>query len=191
MFLSSAMVDAASRKLTLCLETVDSNGLLPLRGADRAYIRAFDFRRHLQKILPAHLEVFPSASPFAGAHLPAPPSLSTNITGRWVPGPDALLEAKAGTLDDISIDHTVKPAELRGGHTAARKRMTEFLRISFRYTATNTTNRSFTPPANSRPISTSDTSPRTKFLPQSPPWRTGGPKSLLFAAMAREKAGGI
>jgi deoxyribodipyrimidine photo-lyase len=107
---------------------VDSNGLLPLRAADRALTRAFDFRRHLQKALPAHLEEFPSAVPLSRGDLPVPPLIAANITGRWPAASQALLEARAGTLDAIPIDHLVKPAEMRGGHTAGRSQMAEFLK---------------------------------------------------------------
>ncbi len=131
MFFSSGMVSAAARKLTVRLEAVDSNGLLPLRSADRAFTRAFDFRRHLQKVLPAHLEEFPSADPLSDGDLAAPPLIPANITGRWPAASQALLNATPGTLDAIPIDHLVKPTEMRGGHTAGRSQMTEFLKSKF------------------------------------------------------------
>jgi len=130
-FFLPRMVAAAACKLTVRLEMVDSNGLLPLRAADRAFTRAFDFRRHLQKALPAHLEEYPSADPLSHDDLPVPPLIAANITGRWPAAPQALLEARVGTLDAIPIDHLVKPAEIRGGHTAARSQMTEFLKNRF------------------------------------------------------------
>lgn len=130
-FFLPRMVDAAAGKLTVRLEAVDSNGLLPLRAADRAFIRAFDFRRHLQKVLPAHLQEFPSADPLTDAGLPAPPRLAANIMERWPPAPTALLQGKGGTLDVLTIDHLVQPAEMGGGHTVARKRLTEFLGNKF------------------------------------------------------------
>ena len=66
-FFLPRMVASAARKLAVRLEAVDSNGLLPLRAADHAFSRAFDFRRHLQKVLPAHLADFPSADPLSRA----------------------------------------------------------------------------------------------------------------------------
>jgi deoxyribodipyrimidine photo-lyase len=130
-FFLPRMVAAAARKLTVHLELVDSNGLLPLRAADRAFTRAFDFRRHLQNVLLAHLEEFPSADPFSHGNLPAMPQFHSNITSRWPAASEALLNSKADTLHVFPIDHLVKPAELRGGHTAARSQMAEFLKSRF------------------------------------------------------------
>jgi hypothetical protein len=45
------------------LEALDSNGLLPLRAGEKAFVRAFDFRRQLQKVLPGQLLAFPAADP--------------------------------------------------------------------------------------------------------------------------------
>ena len=55
-FMLPQMVAAAEKQIESRLEVVDSNGLLPLQAADKAYGRAVDFRRFLQKTLPAHLD---------------------------------------------------------------------------------------------------------------------------------------
>lgn len=125
------MVAAAAAKLKVRLEAVDSNGLLPLRAADHDFIRAFDFRRHLQKILPAHLAHFPKADPLSSADLPKPPALAEKITIRWPIASAALLDAQAGSLDAFTIDHRVKPAELQGGHNAAQTQLDNFLKNKF------------------------------------------------------------
>jgi deoxyribodipyrimidine photo-lyase len=121
------MVRAAARKLSIRLEAVDSNGLLPIRAADRAFVRAFDFRRYLQKVLPSHLENFPAADPLAKFSSTRSPSLAKSVTSRWPPAPVSLLQAKAGSLDAYPIDHRVKPVELRGSHTAAQTRLQNFV----------------------------------------------------------------
>lgn len=126
-FFLPRMVSAAAKRLAVCLEAVDSNGLLPLRAADHVFIRAFDFRRHLQKVLPAHLMEFPLADPLANAGLPVSPKLPKSITGRWPEASSALLAAKSGSLDGFAINHAVKPVEMRGGHTAAQRRMSQFM----------------------------------------------------------------
>jgi deoxyribodipyrimidine photo-lyase len=130
-FFLPRMVAAAAAKLTLRLEAVDSNGLLPLRAANHDFLRAFDFRRHLQKILPAHLVHFPKADPLSSAELPKPPMLPEKITSRWPTAPDALLAAKPGSLDGFPIDHRVKPTELKGGHAAAQAQLEHFLKHKF------------------------------------------------------------
>jgi deoxyribodipyrimidine photo-lyase len=130
-FFLPRMVAAAAAKLTVRLEAVDSNGLLPLRAADHDFVRAFDFRRHLQKVLPAHLAHFPKADPLSSAKLPKPPVLPEKITSRWPRATDALLEAPVGSLDSCPIDHRVQPAELRGGPAAAAGQLAHFLKHKF------------------------------------------------------------
>jgi deoxyribodipyrimidine photo-lyase len=126
-FFLPRMIASAARKLGVRLEAVDSNGLLPLRAADHAFSRAFDFRRHLQKVLPSHLAELPAADPLSKAALPAPPPLPKNFTERWPAATKALLAGHPGTLDRIPIDHLVKPAELRGGTSEARKYLKDFV----------------------------------------------------------------
>ena len=46
------MVSAASQKISVPMEAIDSNGLLPMRSADRVFTTAYAFRRFLQKTLP-------------------------------------------------------------------------------------------------------------------------------------------
>ncbi|MEQ1473625.1 MAG: deoxyribodipyrimidine photolyase [Candidatus Acidiferrum sp.] len=128
-FFLPRMVSAAAKKLPVRLEAVDSNGLLPLRAADHAYIRAFDFRRYLQNVLPAHLQEFPAAEPLNPvelANFPKPPRLSETIVSRWPAASKTLLERRPGSLDFLPIDHSVQPAEMRGGHSAASARMVAF-----------------------------------------------------------------
>lgn len=127
-FFLPQMVSAAAQKLCVRLEAVDSNGLLPLRATDKAFVRAFDFRRHLQKVLPANLEAFPAVAPLGGAGLPASPLLPSSIALRWPPASPGLLESKSGSLDGFPIDHAVKPVDMTGGHNAANGRLKAFLK---------------------------------------------------------------
>ena len=54
----------SARRLTCCrVEAVDSCGLLPIRVADRNFVSAYQFRRFLQRMLPAHLEMLPDPDP--------------------------------------------------------------------------------------------------------------------------------
>ena len=128
-FFLPRMVSAAAGKLVVRLEAVDSNGLLPLRAADHAYIRAFDFRRYLQKVLPAHLQEFPLAKPLNAielANFPKPPRLSETIVSRWPAASKTLLLGRSGSLNNLPIDHSVQPVEMRGGHSAASARLVAF-----------------------------------------------------------------
>jgi deoxyribodipyrimidine photo-lyase len=122
------MVTVAAKMLSVRLEGVDSNGLLPLRAADKSFVRAFDFRRHLQRVLPAHLEAFPAADPLATYDLHEAPGLASPIALRWPPAQSALLKGRHGSLDALPIDHAVNPAAITGGHTAAYTKLKVFLK---------------------------------------------------------------
>ena len=65
-FFLPQMVAAAAARLDVRLETVDGNGLLPLRAASSVSPTAYDFRRVLQKTLPIHLRALPLPEPLAG-----------------------------------------------------------------------------------------------------------------------------
>lgn len=126
-FFLPGMVAAAARKLRVRLEAVDSNGLLPLRAADQVFARAVDFRRFLQKVLPAQLSEIPRVDPLAKIRLPPAPSLPKALTSDWPRASSALLSGQAAALRLLPIDHSVVPANIRGGHRAARKQLRDFL----------------------------------------------------------------
>jgi deoxyribodipyrimidine photo-lyase len=111
-FFLPRMVDAAARQLDVRLETVDSNGLLPLRDAAQVFPTAYAFRRHLQKRLPAHLREFPEADPLAEHELKRDTPIPAGISSRWPSATDAPAS--------LPIDHAVTPvAGIRGGDEAA------------------------------------------------------------------------
>ena len=118
-FFLPRLLAAAAAGVPCMLEAVDSNGLLPLRAAPKAFVRAFDFRRFLGKHLAPHLEDFPAPDPLRGARLPAPAALPESVLERWPPG--------AGCdIARLPIDHAVAPAPMRGGTAAARVRLARF-----------------------------------------------------------------
>ncbi|MCA9632289.1 MAG: deoxyribodipyrimidine photolyase [Myxococcales bacterium] len=122
------MVNAAASKLDVRLEAVDSNGLLPLRASDKAFERAYDFRRHLQKVLLPHLEQVPRREPLKGLELPAA-RLPEEIATRWPAPPEAWLEPAAHPeLASLPIDHEVPRVDYAGGSRAARRQLSGFLR---------------------------------------------------------------
>ena len=127
-FFIPKMHRAAASKLEVPLELVDSNGLLPLRSANKVFSRAFDFRRFLQKELPAHLDVLPAADPLEGFAPPGQESreeLLRGISKRWPEATDATLAGE--TLDSFDIDHSVPPVDFEGGFVAAEQRALDFL----------------------------------------------------------------
>ena len=118
-FFLPRMVQAAAARLPVRVDSVDSNGLLPLRASAQAYPTAYAFRRFLQKVLPDHLPERPVARPLAkpeglqGATLPA------RLLQRWERASAALLKAEPDALAALPIDHTVGPASFDGGHVQA------------------------------------------------------------------------
>ncbi len=121
-FMVPRMTHAAAKQLACRLELIDSNGLLPMQAAPRAFDRALDFRRYLQKALPEWLERMPAPDPFSNVALPID-KVSHEVASRW--------PAARGDLATLAvrlpIDHAVPPAAGRGGHEAAGKRAEAFL----------------------------------------------------------------
>ncbi len=126
-FFLPGMVSAASKKLAVRLEAVDSNGLLPLRATEKAFPTAYAFRRFLQKSLPAHLTEFPAKDPLRKEKLTNTPLLlPKEVRSRWPAASVELLSGDASALAALPIEHSVAPATTRGGHAHARERMKEF-----------------------------------------------------------------
>jgi deoxyribodipyrimidine photo-lyase len=126
-FMLPRMVAAAGRRLPVRLEAVDSNGLLPLRAADRAFPTAHSFRRFLQRSLGRHLDEWPAADPLARRRLPALRELPREVTSRWPPAAAALLHGDPAALAALPIDHSVGAVETRGGTVEARRLLTRFV----------------------------------------------------------------
>jgi deoxyribodipyrimidine photo-lyase len=120
------LLDAARRHVRVRFEAVDSNGLVPMRMADRAFPTAYAFRRYLQQTLPQHLPVRPSPRPLEGLpHLPAA-GIPARILARW-PSPVRELLAGEAQLSVLPIDHRVAPVDQRGGSRAAGATLSRFL----------------------------------------------------------------
>lgn len=125
-FFLPRMVAAAGAKLTARLEAVDSNGLLPLRAADRDFVTAAHFRRFLQKVLPEHLQRAPAEDPLRAPLPKGLPVLPPEIAKRWPMADPELLTG--GSLAALPIDHSVAPvAALPGGDAAAERSLHRFL----------------------------------------------------------------
>jgi deoxyribodipyrimidine photo-lyase len=125
------MVASAAKQSKVLLEVVDSNGLLPLRAAEQVALRAFDFRRYLQKELPRHLGELPQADPLAKVKPVEAPHFSRRKLSKWPMAAAALLAGEEDCLGKLPIDHSVKPVALRGGQEAAREHMREFFKKKF------------------------------------------------------------
>lgn len=126
-FFYPQMLQAAAAKVNVTLEAVDSNGLLPLRRADKAYPTAYAFRRFLQKELPGHLFEFPQADPLASIQLPQLDKLPAEFEKRWPRANRALLAGEPGTLASLPIAHDVPLTAERGGWRDADYALQRFL----------------------------------------------------------------
>jgi deoxyribodipyrimidine photo-lyase len=118
-FFLPRIVAAAAARLDVCLEVVDSNGLIPLAAADRAFTSAASFRRFVQRTLTRHLNDAPHARPLEHLDLAALPALPPDVTKRWAAASPALLGGAASAVKSLPIDHDVPPVAMPGGAGAA------------------------------------------------------------------------
>jgi len=130
-FFLPRMVAAAGNKLTVALEAVDSNGLLPMRVADQVFARAFDFRRFLQKNLPSHLADVPAADPLVRRSFSLQARVPEKILQRWPAGSPEQLSASPASLKVFTIDHSVGPSQIPGGPLAATRHLKFFFQQKF------------------------------------------------------------
>ena len=127
-FFLPRMVAAAGAALSVRVEQVDGNGILPLRAAAQAFSTAVAFRRQLQKTVHPYLLEAPAARPLdelprgiAHAELPG------TIARRWPAASAGLLATAPEALAALAIDHTVAPVSYRGGAVAAAAVLDDFV----------------------------------------------------------------
>lgn len=126
-FFLPRMTAAAGRQVSVRFELVDSNGILPMRAADKVFSRAFDFRRFLQKSLRPHLDEVPEPDPLNDMRLPKLDSLPADILREWPPAELDELTARPHLLTKLPIDHCVGVAPVAGGTKAAERMLRDFL----------------------------------------------------------------
>ena len=126
-FFLPRMLQAAAAKVTVRLEAVDSNGLLPMRAADHDFPTAYAFRRFLQKQLRGHLFEFPQQDPLVAAELPTLKKLPVIISQRWPQAATELLAAEPQILARLPIDHSVAVTAECGGWQEAENYLQRFL----------------------------------------------------------------
>tara|TARA_R110002111_G_scaffold262694_1_gene340119 strand:+ start:44413 stop:45906 length:1494 start_codon:yes stop_codon:yes gene_type:complete len=130
-FFIPRMLQHVAPRLSVTMEAVDSNGLLPMRAASQIYPTAYAFRRFLHKELPAHLQQTPQTNPLARVKLPELKSLPSEIRERWPMAATTMLQATPAILATLPIDHSVRPAAFEGGSKAAQKCLRRFLEKRF------------------------------------------------------------
>lgn len=126
-FFLPKMIHAVKDRIPARLELVDSNGVMPLRNADRTFTVAHSYRRWMQKNVLDALVAMPKADPLEGEDLPLLQSLPSKITQRWKPAEISTLLSPGG-LSHIPIDHDVYASPtVRGGWKDAKKRLSDFV----------------------------------------------------------------
>jgi len=110
-FFLRRMQAAVAPRLTVALEAVDGNGLLPLAATPGPFSAAIHFRRFLQRSLGEHLLHLPCPEPLteAGTRESAFPA---DIATRWPAASDALLELEPSALAELPVDAQVGPTGL-------------------------------------------------------------------------------
>ena len=68
-FFHPAMISRLSKQVSVRVDAVDSNAIMPLAHAERTFTVAHSYRRWMQKELPFFLEDMPMESPLASAEL--------------------------------------------------------------------------------------------------------------------------
>lgn len=122
------MIAAAASQVACRLEAVDGNGILPLRLAEKTYLRAVDFRRFMHKNIRDQLAECPLPDPLsvlAGKDSTGPAKIPSKIAQQW-PSTE-LGSADQAWLQTLPIDHTVFPVSTVGGNAAAVTEMHHFV----------------------------------------------------------------
>ena len=128
-FFVPRMLEAAAKAIDTRLEAVDSTGLCPQSEMTREFARAFDFRRHLQKVLAPHLAPSQLPRPDALAGAEALPSLGAFEAPRgWSSPTEDILARGRAALGCLPIDHSVPPVAAIGGEGEGRRRTADFVR---------------------------------------------------------------
>ncbi len=126
-FFIPRMVSAASRKIKVPLELVDSNGILPVAAADRVFSTAYSFRRFLQKNLTPFLHEMPLEDPLKELPKAVKAKIPRDIFLKWPPVGDSYLRDKQRDLSSFPIDHAVTRGLAAGGAKEAERIMKDFI----------------------------------------------------------------
>jgi deoxyribodipyrimidine photo-lyase len=126
-FFYPRMLAKAATQCAVPLEAVDSCGLYPIYATERRFLRAYDFRRHLQKVLPEHLKLSLKESPIH-QELPGLSLDAVAAFKHWELADRALSADSNEFLSSLPIDQSVQEANTTGGHAAGSAVLEEFAR---------------------------------------------------------------
>ena len=109
------MVASAARQVSILMEKVDSNGLLPIRWTERGFLDCF-----LIQTFPAETTLSPIYTHFQCLTLSPKVFCHSMIRSqdkfleRWPPAHDILESLHEGSLASFPIDHSVPPSPSAG-----------------------------------------------------------------------------
>jgi deoxyribodipyrimidine photo-lyase len=127
-FFLPRMVAAASRRLPVSVEAVDSNGVMPLSEAPKVFTTAHSFRRHLHKNILSHLLEMPLERPLSLARLTGEVPLPSSLCERWPEASEALLDgSNTFEFDALPVDHRVDAVGPGGGPSRGLERAMDFV----------------------------------------------------------------
>lgn len=127
-FLHPGFVSLAAGVVKVGVDAVDSNGVLPLRAADRAFPTAFAFRRFLQNRLLEHLLEPPHPDPLAAPLPSASDVVPADILDRWPSAGPALRDDPGRLWRALPLGASVPPVPgFPGGTEPARRLLEKFL----------------------------------------------------------------
>jgi deoxyribodipyrimidine photo-lyase len=122
------MIAALAGRVTVRVEAVDSNGLIPVADHGRAFPTARGYRALMQRTLSAHLKQFPMEHPLqlltGLRRLKAVPH---DIQVKWPAVTKAQLLDAAALVADLPVDHGIRPTAARGGSAAASATLATFV----------------------------------------------------------------
>ena len=126
-FFLPRMLRAGAAQADVAVEAIDSNGIIPIAAADRAFPTARSYRAFVQRELRGHVTQVPDENPLAAlrghGRLAALPD---GIVSRWPAASERLLGGGAA-LVELPIDHQVTRAPVRGGAAAAERTLRTFV----------------------------------------------------------------
>jgi deoxyribodipyrimidine photo-lyase len=127
-FFLPRMIAAAGRTLSVRLEAVDGNGLLPMASLEQVFPTAYALRRVVHRVLGDDLSASPDTDPLAGPPLRPFAGVPTSVAAQWPVASAEILDGEPSALGALPIDHAVGVVEDRGGSAAAARCLDRFIR---------------------------------------------------------------
>ena len=124
------MTAEAKGSIQTTYELVDSNGLLPIRIAEKEYVRAHDFRRFMHKNIEDFLVEVPEKDPLEYLNLKFDEKLLEPIFKKY----ELVDFNKVNTrdfLNNLNVDKSIEVSDVLGGYNAAKSRLDLFAKKGF------------------------------------------------------------